>query len=128
MLDNIKNKAQQLKKQTMVIYYSYQDPNLSFWKKAYIALVIGYLFSPIDLIPDFIPVIGYLDDLIIVPIGIYFAFKIIPPEVLASAREKASKTDINKSPVGYKTSIIILFIWISSIIIFSYFIYKIFNF
>jgi len=124
MFDQLKERVHVLKKESMVLYYSSRDPSLALWKKAFIALVIGYLFSPIDLIPDFIPIIGYLDDLLIVPAGIYIALKIIPQEILDSARQKVTQHEMEKKPVGYKTSLVIIFLWLISIIIFVYWLLK----
>ena len=74
--------------------------------------MIAYALSPIDLIPDFIPVLGYLDDLIILPLGIFFAIKLIPAEIMASAREKAASSD-QVLPTGNVLGIIIiLFLWL----------------
>ena len=91
MLDRFKEKVKELKKESLVLYYCYRDPRLPIWKKSIIAFVIGYLFSPLDLIPDFIPVLGYLDDLIIVPFGIYISLRIVPEEILTAASNKADE-------------------------------------
>ena len=71
-----------------VLYHASRDPRTFWMVKLFVVLVIAYAISPIDLIPDFIPVIGYLDDLILVPLGLYLSFKMIPAEVLESARNK----------------------------------------
>jgi uncharacterized membrane protein YkvA (DUF1232 family) len=87
--ESIKQRAQALKTEAYAIYLAYRDPRVSWYAKVWIALVLAHTFSPIDLIPDFIPVIGYLDDLIITPIGILIALKFIPEEVMRECREKA---------------------------------------
>ena len=112
MLTNYKNTVKRLKKQSLVLYFAYSDSRLPLWKKIFVSLVIGYLFSPIDLIPDFIPVIGYLDDLIIVPIGIYISLRLIPSEILEDSKKRIEEEDIQQIPVGRKTALLIILIWI----------------
>ena len=89
-IKKIKQRALTLKKEVFALYYAYQDPRVPWLAKVWIAVVVGYAFSPIDLIPDFIPVIGLLDDLLLVPIGIAIALKMIPPEVMIDARDRKS--------------------------------------
>ena len=87
-----KNRASQLKVETYALYLACRDPGVPWYAKVWVACVVGYALSPIDLIPDFIPVLGYLDDLVIVPLGITLALKMIPAPVMercrASARER----------------------------------------
>lgn len=82
----LKHKAKQLKRETYAIYLACKDPRVPWYAKYLAAVVLAYAFSPIDLIPDFIPVIGYLDDLIILPTGIWLVLKMIPPDVYDSPR------------------------------------------
>lgn len=82
MFSKIKNWAKQLKRQIYVLYLAYKDPRMPLFTKIFTVSVVAYAFSPIDLIPDFIPILGYLDDLILVPLGVYFALKLIPKPVL----------------------------------------------
>ena len=112
MLTNYKNTVKRLKKQSLVLYFACTDSRLPLWKKIFVSLVIGYLFSPIDLIPDFIPVIGYLDDLIIVPIGIYISLRLIPSEILEDSKKRIEEEEIQQIPVGRKTALLIVLIWI----------------
>jgi hypothetical protein len=72
--------------------------------------VVAYLFSPIDLIPDFIPILGYLDDLVLVPLGIRLALKMIPADVMVDARKSADNPIQNKA-IGLVFTILILFVW-----------------
>ena len=76
---------------------SYKDPRSPWYAKLVAMLVVAYAFSPIDLIPDFIPVLGYLDDLIIVPLGIIFALKLIPPYIVEDNKEAAEKLKLSKN-------------------------------
>jgi uncharacterized membrane protein YkvA (DUF1232 family) len=73
--------------------------------------VVGYAFSPIDLIPDPIPVLGYLDDLVIIPLGVALAIRMIPPQILAECREEAR--DANDWPVSWMAAMVVVAVWIS---------------
>ena len=80
--ENWKAKAKALKHEVYALFLAYKDPRVPWYAKAFSALVVGYAFSPIDLIPDMIPVLGYLDDLVLVPLGVALAIKMIPAEVM----------------------------------------------
>jgi uncharacterized membrane protein YkvA (DUF1232 family) len=110
MLDRLKTWARSLKRDIHAIYLAARDPRVPWYAKALALAVAGYALSPIDLIPDFIPVIGYLDDLIIVPIGIWFVVSLIPPEVVAEYRSIASAA-VDR-PVSKAAGIAIVSIWI----------------
>ncbi len=103
------SKARKLRSQTYALYLAYRDPRVPFYAKVFAGLVVAYALSPIDLIPDFIPVIGYLDDLILIPAGIALAIRIIPPPVMADARKRASSAiDNGKTPGRYAAAIIVV--------------------
>jgi len=87
-MTSLKEKANQLKNETYALYLAFKDPRVPWYAKVLIAAIVSYTLSPIDLIPDFIPVIGYADDLILVPAGIYLVLKMIPEEVLEECRKK----------------------------------------
>lgn len=105
-----KSWAKRLKRDILSLYFAYKDKRVPLLTKILILLVISYAFSPIDLIPDFIPILGYLDDLILLPIGIYIVIKLIPEDVLVDARERASNTSIR--PQNWIAGIFIIMIWI----------------
>lgn len=90
LIKNLKKRARQLKSEAQVLMTAYTDKRTPFAAKILIGITVGYLLSPVDLIPDFIPVLGLLDDLIIVPLLISVSIKIIPPLVLAEARQKVA--------------------------------------
>jgi uncharacterized membrane protein YkvA (DUF1232 family) len=122
VLEQLKSRARALKTETVALYFAFRDPRTPWYAKAWGALVLAYALSPIDLIPDFIPVLGYLDDLILVPAGIALALRMIPPEVMKDSRRKAA----GKSPesrLGIIGAGIIALIWILAIIGFSSFAY-----
>jgi uncharacterized membrane protein YkvA (DUF1232 family) len=93
------------------VYLAAKDPRTPWYAKALIFFVVAHTFSPIDLIPDFIPILGYLDDLIITPGGLWLAIRMIPPEVLAEARAKVATSGVDRS-LGYMGAAVILFMWI----------------
>ncbi len=88
-IDRLRQRAESLKVDTYAIFLAYRDPRTPWYAKLLAAGVVAYAVSPIDLIPDFIPVIGLLDDLIIVPLGAALAIRMIPRQVMAECREKA---------------------------------------
>lgn len=98
-----------------MLYLAYQDRRVPWYAKVFSAFVAGYAFSPIDLIPDFIPVLGYLDDLVLIPLGVAMAIRMIPPEVMEECRVKADQTIADGKPVNRVAGLIIIFIWIAVI-------------
>jgi uncharacterized membrane protein YkvA (DUF1232 family) len=107
-----KRGADQLRAETYAIYLAYKDPRVPWYAKLLIACVIGYVLSPIDLIPDFIPILGYVDDLILVPIGIALAIKIIPLDVLTDCRAKAHAAMAQKRPRNWVAASVVIAIWL----------------
>jgi uncharacterized membrane protein YkvA (DUF1232 family) len=101
--------ARSIKRDVHALYLSARDPRVPWYAKAMAIAVAGYALSPIDLIPDFVPVIGYLDDLIIVPLGILLAVRLIPPDVLAEHRATADDATL---PRSRGAAIVIIAIWI----------------
>ncbi|MEP9389976.1 YkvA family protein [Mesorhizobium sp. KR9-304] len=90
MLDRLKRWARTIKRDVHAVYLAARDPRTPWYAKALALCIAGYALSPIDLIPDFIPVLGYLDDAIIVPLGILAVVKMIPPELMAEHRAAAA--------------------------------------
>lgn len=111
MLTRIQQKAKQLKIETYALYLAYRDPRVPWYARVFAALVVAHTFSPIDLIPDFIPVLGYLDDLIITPLGIYLALKMIPQEVMLEARQQASIAEMKGQIQSRAGIILVLTLW-----------------
>ena len=110
-IKKLKYKSRALKTELIALYLSMKDSRTPIKAKILIALTVSYAFSPIDLIPDFIPVIGYLDDLIIMPLLITAAIKLIPKEVLNENRAKAKENIKVRTRLGIYTAIIIILIW-----------------
>jgi len=90
IVESAKKNAAHLKREIIAVYYAYRDPRTKLLPKILIACTLGYLLSPIDLIPDFIPLLGYIDDLIIIPALIFISVRLIPDDVMADARHKVS--------------------------------------
>jgi len=111
LLDRLKARACALKNEAFAVYLAAKDPRTPWYAKALIFFVVAHTFSPIDLIPDFIPILGYLDDLIITPGGLWLAVRLIPPEVLAEARATAAAGGFDRR-VGIVGAVIIISVWI----------------
>lgn len=114
MLEQLKSRARLLKTETYAIYLAARDPRTPWYAKGLLLLVAAYSLSPIDLIPDFVPVLGYLDDLIIVPAGIALALRLIPAEVMVEARQ-AARTAAPHRALRRFGAVIIILIWILAI-------------
>lgn len=114
MFGHLKTWARQIKRDVVALWLAARDPRVPWHAKVVAAVVAAYALSPIDLIPDFIPVLGYLDDVIIVPLGILLAVKLIPAPVMADLRERASNQARPKSTWGL---IVILLLWIAAIML-----------
>ncbi len=111
-MQTLEKLACQLKKETYTVYLASIDRRVPWYARILAGVTVAYAFSPIDLIPDFIPVFGYLDDLIIVPLGIWLVIKMIPPEVLAECREKAAAEIERGKPINRAAAAVIIIIWI----------------
>jgi len=106
----LKAAAQQLRQHTLTVYYAARDPRTPLLVRVLALLVAAYALSPIDLVPDFIPVLGYLDDLLLIPLGVALVVRLTPPVVLESARLQAERTA--SQPVSYAAAAVIAAIWI----------------
>jgi uncharacterized membrane protein YkvA (DUF1232 family) len=111
-LTKLKSLAKKLKQDLFVLYFSYKDKRVPWYAKAVAICVVAYAFSPIDLIPDFIPVLGYLDDLLLIPLGISLALKLIPSIVIEENRAKAEGLRKNGKPKNWFVGFLFIFIWI----------------
>ena len=114
-MEDWKQRARELKSETYSLYLAYKDPRTPWYAKAFAALVVAYAFSPIDLVPDFIPVLGYLDDLILVPVGVALALKMIPAEVIAAARAEATERMASGKPINWVAGAAIIVIWLGAL-------------
>lgn len=111
MLKKVKLKAKTIKEDLVTIWFAYKDKRTPWYAKTLAVVVLAYAFSPVDLIPDFIPVLGYLDDLILIPVGIILVLKLVPEEVVEDSRKKAANSHLKKKKNWIAGSIIIA-LWI----------------
>ncbi|WP_373504664.1 YkvA family protein [Aestuariivirga sp.] len=107
--------ARIIKRDVHALYLASRDPRVPWYAKALAVVVAGYAISPIDLIPDFIPVLGYLDDVVLLPLGIYLVVKLIPPDIMAEHRALADAAQ--ERPVSRLAAVIIILLWIASVIL-----------
>jgi len=102
--------AKKLKSEVVALYFASKDSRVPWYAKLFIVIVVGYAFSPIDLIPDFIPILGYLDDIVLIPVGIGLAIKMLPPHVMDEAREKS--LSLTSKPRNWLAAAFIVCIWL----------------
>lgn len=106
-MEPLKHRARILKRDTLAVWYAAKDKRTPWYARSLALVIAVYALSPVDLIPDFIPVLGYLDDLILIPAGIALCLKLIPPEVMSEARIAAEKS-LAKPATWWMTTLIIL--------------------
>ena len=111
-LESLKAWAGRLKTELRALYLAYGDPRVPTHARVLAIVVVAYAFSPIDLIPDPIPVLGYLDDLILIPLGIALTIRMIPSDVLAECRAKARNTEAETGPKGTAAAVAVVAAWL----------------
>jgi uncharacterized membrane protein YkvA (DUF1232 family) len=111
-LQALKDAARRLKRQLHAVYLAYRDPRTPWYARLFAGVVVAYALSPFDLIPDPIPVIGYLDDLVLVPLGIAIALRMIPADVMAECQRRAEQAQDDKLPVSWPAAVVIVALWI----------------
>lgn len=112
LFSKLKQKAKELKSESQVLLIAYRNPETPLLAKILIGFTVAYLLSPIDLIPDFIPVLGLLDDLVIVPLLIMFSVKLIPEKILEEARQKAKSNPEILRKTNWIFAILIIILWL----------------
>ena len=111
MRARLRSWAETAKRDSLALYLAARDPRVPWYAKALALLVVGYAFSPIDLIPDFIPVVGYLDDLLLVPLGIVLVIRLIPREVMDDLRRDAARQLACRRPKSRTAAVVIMLLW-----------------
>jgi uncharacterized membrane protein YkvA (DUF1232 family) len=114
LLERWRGTARRLKRSAHALYLAARHPGTPWYARALAALVAAYAFSPIDLIPDPIPILGYLDDLILLPAGIWLTLKLIPPQVWAECLARAEASEREGRPVSRVAAAVIVCLWIAA--------------
>ncbi|NUM34040.1 MAG: DUF1232 domain-containing protein [Candidatus Brocadiae bacterium] len=127
MLEKLKQYARVLKTEIFALYLAARDPRTPWYAKLLVAGTVAYAFSPIDLIPDFVPLFGYLDDLILLPLGITLAIKMVPQPVLAECRERVQGIIQNEKPVSRVACAVIVIIWLLLAVLCAVWLYNAFG-
>ncbi len=122
-----KERVRALKKETFTLYLAWRHPRVPWYAKALALLVAGYALSPIDLIPDFIPVLGYLDDLVLIPLGIMLVIRLIPEEVLAECRRQSEEIVGRATRLAKVAAAVIVSIWILSAALVAWLVIRVVN-
>jgi uncharacterized membrane protein YkvA (DUF1232 family) len=111
-LERWKRRARQLSAQTYALYLAYRHPRTPWYAKVFAAIIVGYVFSPIDPIPDFIPGLGLLDEMVVVPVGVLLAAKMIPRPVMEECQEKAREVAEGEKPVSRLAAVAVVVVWL----------------
>lgn len=121
MMGRLRSWARLVKRDVLALYLAARDPRVPWHAKALAMIVAAYAISPIDLIPDVVPVLGYLDDLVILPLGIYLVVKLIPADILEELRQRAAAID--RRPVSIAAAAVIVVLWTGTIAMVGWYAY-----
>jgi uncharacterized membrane protein YkvA (DUF1232 family) len=113
--ERLRERIAALQRETLALYYAMRDPRTPVAAKVVAGLVVAYALSPIDLIPDFIPVLGLLDDLLLLPLGIALCIRLVPAEVMEQARRRARES--TERPRNYAAAVAVVAIWIAALVL-----------
>ena len=112
-LAQFKDRVRALKAETLALYLAARHPQTPWYAKLLVGGIVAYALSPIDLIPDFVPILGYVDDLILLPLGIALALKLIPPDVIIECRARSAQLIRDGKPVSRVAAAVIIIVWMS---------------
>ena len=112
-MERWRQRARRLKTEIHALALAYRDPRVPWYARVFAACVVAYAFSPIDLIPDPIPVLGYLDDLVLLPLGVVVALKLIPAPVMAECRQRAREIAREGRPTNWLAAGLIVAVWLA---------------
>ena len=124
MWNRLKTWARRMKRDTLALYLASRDPRVPWHAKTMAMVTAAYALSPIDLIPDFIPVLGYLDELIILPLFIYVTIRLIPPDIMVELRAQADQHLSENRPRSMTGAVVIILIWLSIFALVVYWLIK----
>ncbi len=113
LLQRWRKRVRALKHETYALYLAARDPRTPWIARLLAGLIVAYAFSPIDLIPDFVPILGLLDDLVLLPLGIALVLRLIPPHVLVESRQRAELAFASGRPVSRGAVVVIVLIWLA---------------
>lgn len=108
----LRARAKELKRHTLTVYFVARDPRTPLLVRGLAVLIAAYALSPIDLIPDFIPVLGYLDEIVLIPLGLALVVRLTPPAILATARDRA--LEVSEKPVSYVGAAFVVALWLAA--------------
>jgi uncharacterized membrane protein YkvA (DUF1232 family) len=114
LLSSLKQRARHLKSETLALWFAARHPGTPWYAKLLVAGIVAYALSPIDLIPDFVPVLGYLDDLVLIPLGIFLAIRMIPGPILEECRARAQQRIASAGPVSRVAALVIVGVWLAT--------------
>jgi uncharacterized membrane protein YkvA (DUF1232 family) len=117
ILTQLRERARHLKAETFALYLAARHTGTPWYAKLMVAAIVAYALSPIDLIPDFVPILGYLDDLVLIPLGVTLAVKMIPPAVMSECRARAQEVIANNKPVSRVAGVVIVLIWLTLVVL-----------
>jgi uncharacterized membrane protein YkvA (DUF1232 family) len=115
LITDLKSRVKRLQREVFVLHLAVRDPRTPWYAKAFIVCVVAYALSPIDLIPDFIPILGYVDDLLLLPLGVFIAVKMIPKPILTKCRQAAAASN-EKLPRNWLAAAAIALLWIAALL------------
>ena len=115
MVSGLRARARELKRDTVALYLAVRDPRTPWYAKVLAGAIVAYALSPIDLIPDFVPVLGYLDDIVIVPLGLSLALRLVPGAVIVDCRARAAT--IAERPTNRAAAAVIVLVWVATAVI-----------
>ena len=121
MWDRLKTWARRMKRDTLALYLASRDPRVPWHAKAMAMATAAYAFSPIDLIPDFIPVLGYVDELFVLPLFIWFTVRLVPPDIMTELRAEADLRLSSSRPRSTTGAVVIVMIWLSVVAALAYY-------
>jgi uncharacterized membrane protein YkvA (DUF1232 family) len=110
---DLKQRVRSLKRETFALYLAARHPETPWYAKLLVGGIVAYALSPIDLIPDFVPILGYLDDVILLPLGISLAIKMIPSPILNECRARAEEAMLNVKPRSQVAAAVIIIVWVA---------------
>ena len=111
-LSRLRARARELRRDTYALYLAVRDPRTPWYAKVLAGAIVAYALSPIDLVPDFVPVLGYLDDLLIVPAGLSLALRLVPADVMADCRARAIA--LSERPASRAGAVVVVAIWLAA--------------